>query len=132
MSTKMVTVSAAMLGVSLLLGGCSNARDVEVTGEVAAASNVEVQGVIMLEFFDLIDESEPSSVKTATLSALGPFTQTLSVEGDNVLIRAINDRNGDGTCSSGEPWAEVESSITEDTVENVVLSLGDKPCPAAE
>jgi hypothetical protein len=50
-----------------------------------------------------------------------------------VLVRAILDKNGDGACSAGEPWASAEATIAEDdSVEPVSLTLEMKACPAAE
>jgi hypothetical protein len=124
-SIRFITLAAA-LPLALSLAACSSSRDVEVTGEVSAA---QVQGEIFLEFFDT-DGDQPESVHTATLSAPGVFTETVPLAGDKVLIRAIDDADGDGACSAGERWAEVEADIDEnDEVKDVLLVLAQKPCP---
>lgn len=116
----------ALLPAALLLGGCSSSRDVEVTGQVSAA---QIKGVLTLEFFD-VDGEEAESVHTATLSAPGSFTETVSVAGDTIRVRAVDDVDGDGACSAGEMWAEAEAPIDEnDETEAVSLVLGAAPCP---
>lgn len=111
--------------------GCSSARDVEVNGEVSAVSGTSVEGRILLDFRDVLDAEEtPESVHTQTLDALGAFTATAPLEGDKVLIVAINDRDGNGACTAGEAWAQVEAEVTEDKVSGVKLSLSNAACPA--
>lgn len=124
MSLPWVGLSAA------LLFGCSAARDVEVTGEVTAASS-GIQGPIVLEFLDLVDrEQVPEIVHTQTLAALGAFTATAPLEGDRLRIRAIDDRDEDGACTNGEDWAEVDADVENDEVTGVKLVLGSGACPA--
>jgi hypothetical protein len=120
-----------MLG--LVASGCSSGRDVEVTGEVASESRVEAD--IKLVFFDVTgegDDLELSQVHEIVLAAPGSFAETIPLEGDRVLVRAIEDRNGDGACTAGEPWAEAEQAIAEDdTVAPIALVLEASPCPTA-
>lgn len=122
-----------MVGLAgALAAGCSSARDVEVTGEVSAAQSAAVDGKILLDFMEIADDAEaPESVHTQTLDALGTFTATAPLEGDKVRIRAINDKDGNGACSEGEAWAEVDAEITEDKVADVKLELANAACPAA-
>jgi hypothetical protein len=48
-----------------------------------------------------------------------------------VLVRAINDKNSDGACSSGEEWAQAEAVIAEDdSVEAVTMTLALTACPS--
>jgi hypothetical protein len=48
-------------------------------------------------------------------------------------VRAIDDRNGDGTCTDGEAWAEVEATVADDdTVEPVKLELTNAPCALSD
>jgi hypothetical protein len=85
--------------------------------------------VITLEFFDL-DGEDMESVHTATLSAPGAFTETVAVAGDKILVRAVDDVDGDGACSAGELWAEAEAAIDEnDEAKAVSLVLSSAPCP---
>jgi hypothetical protein len=49
-----------------------------------------------------------------------------------VLVRAIDDRNGDGECSAGEAWGETEAEVVDNKVEAVAISLGTGACPAVE
>ncbi|HEY3499896.1 MAG TPA: hypothetical protein VGK73_34635 [Polyangiaceae bacterium] len=124
---KLVLAVVGLTGTLAL--GCSSARDVEVTGEVSAAASAGVSGKILLDFMDIADEETPESVHTQTLDALGTFTATAPVEGDKVRIRAINDKNGDGACTAGEAWAEVDAAIAEDKVADVKLELVNQDCP---
>jgi hypothetical protein len=120
----------AMVGVTgAMLIGCSSARDVEVTGEVTAPASV--QGKILLDFMEIeTDEETAESVHTETLAAPGPFTATAPLEGDKVRIRAVNDTDGNGICSAGEAWAEVDADVTDDKVTDVKLELKVATCPA--
>ena len=130
MKTMLKTMAVCLLGASVV--ACSSSREVEVTGEVTAPSSVSLQGGILVDFLDIVDEEEaPKSVATANLNAPGPFTQKGDFEGDKILVRAINDKNGDGACSAGEAWAEAEAPIADDdTVAPVKLTLGTAACPA--
>jgi hypothetical protein len=130
MKTILKLAVVCVFGASAV--ACASSREVEVTGEVAAPAGVSVQGAILVDFLDIVDEEEaPKSVVTATLSAPGPFTQKGDFEGDKILVRAINDKNGDGACSAGEAWAETEAPIgDDDSVEPVKLTLGTSACPA--
>lgn len=124
-------VAFSLVGwLGALAAGCSSARDVEVTGEVSAPASAGVSGKILLDFLDISDADAPESVHTQTLDALGAFTATASLEGDEVRIRAIDDDDGNGVCSNGEAWAEVDAAITDDKVADVKLELTNAPCPA--
>ncbi len=120
--------------VSSALAGCGASREVEVTGEVSAPADVQTQGAILVELADVLEASEaPTSVHTATLTAPGKFSEKVELEGDKVRIRAINDRDNNGKCSAGEPWAQVEATIQDDdTVAPVTLRLSNAACPSAE
>lgn len=127
-------VTLALVGVlGTFSFGCSSSRDVEVTGEVSAPASAGVQGSILLDFLELQGEGEtPESAHTETLQALGAFSVTAPLEGDKVRIRAINDRDGNGACSSGEAWAEVDADVSaENKIEGVKLELTTATCPAA-
>jgi hypothetical protein len=125
-------VWVGLLCVELGLLGCSAARDVEVSGEVTAASSVMVGDKVVIEFIDLVGDGPdaPSSVAHKTeLKALGDFKEIVALEGDRVLIRAIDDRNGDGLCSEGEAWGQVQAPVDQDKVEAASLMLGTAACP---
>ncbi len=120
-------------GCSLaFVAGCSSSRDVQVSGQVSAPAS-GVQGEILVEFFDLTGEGdalERTSVHSIQLASPGAFDEKISVEGEKIAVRAINDTNGDGACSSGEAWAETEAEIgEEDRVEGLALQLALQPCP---
>lgn len=122
----------ALVGATaVFLAGCSNSRDVEVTGEVSAASGVATNGKIVLDFLDVIDENEtPKSVHSLTLDAPGPFTATAPLAGDEVIVRAIADGDGNGACSAGEAWGEVAAQVSDDdTVADVKITLAPATCP---
>ena len=123
-----------VMATGALAVGCTGSREVEVAGEVSAPSTVSVDGPITLDFFDVIAEGEETkSVHTATLDSLGEFKETVELEGDTVRVRAINDRDGDGACTNGEPWGEADAAIDdEDKVPAIKLELSNAPCPVAE
>jgi hypothetical protein len=128
---------SALLGfVCLALGavGCSSARDVEVSGKVTAPSSLTVGDKVVVDFIDVVgdgDEAKQSVAHTTQLEALGDFKETVPVEGDRMIIRAIDDRDGDGKCTAGEAWGETEIEISEDKVEAATLTLATAACPAA-
>ncbi|MEZ4371105.1 MAG: hypothetical protein R3B07_09780 [Polyangiaceae bacterium] len=123
-----------MIGLGLMATvGCSSGRDIEVTGSVSAASSAAVDGEILLSFyeFDTEDATSRIHIDDRKLSELGDFNETISVEGSKIVIVAINDRDGDGACSTGEAWAEVEAEVKEDdTIEPVSIVLNNTACPA--
>ena len=71
-----------------------------------------------------------SRAGSTQLATLGDFAETVSLEGDTVLVRVIDDRDGDGKCTPGEAWGETEASIEDDEVEAVSLVLAAAACPA--
>lgn len=125
-------VGSAWFAFSTL--ACSSARDVEVSGKVTAPSTLGVQGDVLVEFLDVTGEGaaiEKEVAHSVKLESLGDFEETVSLAGDKLIVRAINDRDGDGKCSAGEAWGEVEAAISaEDEVEPVTLSLAGAVCPA--
>ena len=121
----------ALALVALSAFACSSARDVEVNGEVSAASGSSVQGEIVVEFYDIAGEGEElelTNIQSLKLAAPGPFTETVPVEGERLLVRAIADADADGACSANEAWAESEVAIDGDTA-TVSLELSFKACP---
>jgi hypothetical protein len=125
-------VCAALALASALATACSGSRDVEVSGSVSAPAGEAVSSPITLDFRDVVNDTDaPKSVLTATLDAPGDFTQTVSVSGDKVRVRALVDANGDGTCSAGELWAETDAPIGDgDKVDPVSLTLARTTCPS--
>ena len=122
-----------MGAVSFAVAGCGASREVEVAGEVSAPADVRAEGAILVELADVLEGEAPTSVHTATLTAPGKFSEKVDLEGDKVRIRAINDRDLNGKCSAGEPWAQVEAAINEDdSVDPVTLRLANAACPSAE
>ncbi len=117
--------------LSFVAAACSSGRDVEVKGEVIAPASLSLDGKILVEFVDVIDVENREVVDSVELDAPGSFVEEVALEGDKVLVRAIADADGDGACSAGESWAEVEVTIAEDdTIEPVSLTLADTACPA--
>jgi hypothetical protein len=113
--------------------GCSSARDVEVSGKVTAPSSLTVGDKVVIDFIDVVgegSEEKQTVAHTSQLTKLGDFKETVPLEGDRVLIRAIDDRDGNGACSAGEAWGEVQAEISEDKVEAASLTLSTAACPA--
>ncbi len=124
---KKIWVLGLALASATALAGCGSSRDVEVTGQVTAPASA--QGEIVVEFFEVSD-SGPTSVHSATLASPGAFSEKVPLEGDSVLIRAIGDADGDGKCTAGELWDEIEVSIADDdTAKDALLTLAAGPCP---
>lgn len=114
-----------LLSAAALSLGCSASRDVEVTGQVSSAAQAD----IVLEFFD-VNDGEKTSVHTAKAEADGSFKATVSLEGDEVLVRAVADADGDGACSAGEQWGEASAKIEDDKLaEPLDIILGATACP---
>lgn len=128
---SMVVAGWVCLGLNAL--ACSSGRDVEVSGKVSAPSSLMVGDKLVVDFMDVTgegDERELALAGSTELEALGDFQETVSLEGDKVLVRVIDDRDGDGKCTAGEAWGETEASIEGDKVEAVSLVLGAAACPA--
>jgi hypothetical protein len=128
---SMVVVGWVCLGLNAL--ACSSGRDVEVSGTVSAASGLTVGDKLVIDFLEIEGEGEDRTMSlagSAELAQPGDFRETVSLEGDKVLVRAIDDRNGDGKCSAGEAWGESEATIADDKVEAIALSLRAAACPA--
>jgi hypothetical protein len=119
-----------LLLLALPLTACGSSRDVEVTGDVSAGSTVTVSGPIAVQFFDVIEGETPERVHAITLDTPSSFDAKVALEGDSVLIRAINDSDGNGACTSGEPWGEVSAPIADDDTVKIALELKAQPCPA--
>ena len=114
--------------------GCSSARDVEVSGKVTAPSSLTVGDKVVLDFIDVVGagtEATQKVVHTAELESLGDFKETVALEGDQVRIRAIDDRDGDGACSAGEAWGETQAEVTDGKAVATGLLLDAAPCPPA-
>ena len=129
-------MALALIGASLAaLTACSSSRDVSVSGEVSAPSTLAVQSDVFVEFFDLTgegDELERTSVHSIRQS-IGSFDETISIEGEKIVVRAINDTDGDGACSAGEAWAEAEATVADDdTVSGIQSSSPPSRARASE
>lgn len=128
----------AVVGVGymgLVAAGCSSGRDVEVSGKISAPSSVTTGDKLVVEFIDVVGEGdalERSVAHSLEMDAPGDFTETVALEGNKLIVRAIDDRDGDGKCTAGEAWGETEADVVEDKVEAVTLTLGAAACPAAE
>jgi hypothetical protein len=127
----------ALLGFGCLAWcavGCSSARDVEVSGKVTAPSSLTVGDKVVVDFIDVVgdgDEAKQSVAHTTELQALGDFKEIVPLEGDRMIIVAIDDRDGDGKCTAGEAWGETQVEISADKVEAAMLTLATAACPAA-
>jgi hypothetical protein len=120
------------LWFALVAGGCNAGRDVEVSGELTAPSSLSVGGALLIDFIDGLEEGsmgERPNAQRTRLSGLGEFKETVSLEGDQVLIRALDDQDGDGRCSVGEAWGQVYAPIEKDRAAGVRLMLAAQPCP---
>lgn len=125
---KRVTMLGVVVALGVGLAACSSARPVEVEGEITAPASVT--GPIQLEFFE-VDGEERVSVHEAELAQLGAFRETVEVSGDVVVVLALADADGDGACTEGEAWGEIDATVADDdTVEPIALALTIEACPA--
>ena len=112
--------------------GCGASRDVEVSGTVMAPSRLEVGDKLVIDFIDVVGagmDAERHLTRRAELLALGDFKQTVLLEGDQLLVRAVDDRDGNEVCSPGEAWAETFAPVNANKAEHVSLQLGNAECP---
>ena len=133
MNSRKLWVLAGTGLLALAAVGCSSGRDVEVSGKVTAPSSVETGSKLSIDFIDVVGEGESIEKNVAhsmEMEAPGDFKETVALEGNKVIVRAIDDRNGDGKCTAGEAWGEKEAEVVEDKVEAVTLTLGTAACPA--
>jgi hypothetical protein len=104
-----------------------------VSGKIMAPSTITTGDKMVVDFIDVVGDgadAKQSLALKSELKAPGDFKETVSLEGDHVLVRAIDDRNGDGECSAGEAWGETQAAVTQDKVEPVSLTLTTAACPA--
>lgn len=125
---------ASLIAGSLAMVGCSNAEEVEVTGELSSTETVS--GPILVEFFeiDAADAAaERESLLQVTVDGLGPITQTVEADPELTLIaHALVDADADGACTEGEVWGETELTKNDDgTIAPFVVALKAAPCPTA-
>jgi len=128
---KKIAFTMITLFSAAALAGCTATQEVEVTGEITSAQTVA--GPITLEFFEIAqddEEAERESVHKVELDGLGEFAETVEVAEDaNIIIMALEDADGDGACTDGELWAEVEVTPKDDgTVDAVALDLTADTC----
>ena len=128
MITRKLLMTAPVTLLMCVGLGCGSSREVSIKGQLASSATVE--GPIALQFFDIIEAEKPSLVHSIKLDKLAAFDEKASLQGKEVLVRAINDRDGNEACSAGEPWAEVRVLVKEDdTVDAVNLELTAGSCP---
>lgn len=115
------------------LAGCSGTREVAVEGEVVDATGAALEGMVVVQFHDVVgegDEADRALVHTKVLTGKGTFDETVELEGDRVLVRAFQDLNLDGSCTEGEPWGEAEAQVeASDSVEGLLVEVASAPCP---
>jgi hypothetical protein len=110
--------------------GCGASREIAIKGEVGS-SGADLEGPIAVQFFDIVDTQKPSLVHSITLAKLASFDEKAPIEGKEVLVRAIADRDGNSACTAGEAWAEIKMPIKDDdTVDAVKLDLKAAACPS--
>jgi hypothetical protein len=128
---RYLLIAAPVALLSCLAIGCGSSREVAIKGEVGSSASTQVDGPVAVQFFDIVETAKPSLVHSITLTGLATFDAKAPLEGKEVLVRAINDRDNNGACSAGEPWAEVRVPVKEDdTVDAVNLALSAGACPA--
>ena len=124
---KMISSCFLALGIAALASGCSSSRDIEVSGSVS--SGEALQHDVSLTFYDVDNDGE--EVHSTTLSAAGPYKETVAIAGNKLRIVALEDANNDGECSSGERWGETTVDVPEEDekVEQADVALSNAACP---
>ena len=131
MIIRRLLIATPMAFVLCLGLGCGSTREVAIKGQLASSTSAQVDGPIAVQFFDIVETAKPALVHSITLERLAAFDAKASLQGDEVLVRAINDRDANGACSAGEPWAEVRVPVKEDdTVDALSLELHTGSCPS--
>jgi hypothetical protein len=125
MRSNQLFVLALALPLFASLSACSAARDVEIKGTVSAD---HVHGAIFVEFYD-VQEDAVVRIDTLTLAEPGVFRASVPLEGDKVLVRAIDDADGNEACTSGEQWWEVKATIKHGEIPPLGFPLQEAPCP---
>lgn len=123
-----------VMGAVVALVGCSGARDVEVSGSVTAPKALAVEGALVIDFVDVVGSGKAAERRVAgraELTGLGEFAAKVTLEGEQVQVRVIEDRDGDGACSSGEAWGEVYAPVEADRATDVSLMLWVRACPSS-
>ena len=136
-----IRIPSAVLLLPLLglVAACSDARDVKVKGDIAAATGVDADHAIRVEVYepkkaDSADAGtaapELSLLDAFTLEAPGAFEQTVSASGDTLHLVALVDANGNEKCDAGEAWAATDLEIgADDTAEFAVKMTPRTACP---
>jgi hypothetical protein len=118
---------------TLPVAGCTSARDVRVSGRVAAPSTLEVSRTLVIDVIDVVGEGKEARrtlAERGALEGLGDFETRVMMEGDQLMVRVLDDRDEDGNCSAGEAWAETHAPIEADEATDVSLMLWTRACPA--
>jgi len=117
--------------------GCGSSRDVTVSGSVADASPNMANGPIRLEFYEPGGGADAGAstglklVDSTTLTAPGPFQQTVSLSGSKLVVVAVLDANASDTCTDGEAWGESSATVAADDAVNVSVNIVPQTrCPA--
>jgi uncharacterized protein (DUF2141 family) len=123
-SNQLLALAIALAFVPSL-GGCSAAREVEIKGTV---STEQLQGTIFVEVYDVRD-GQLERVDDLTMTEPGVFKTNVALEGEQVLVRAIDDVDGDEACTNGEQWWEVTATIEHGEIPPLGFPLTVAPCP---
>lgn len=135
--------SLGILAIISTLGfatGCGSSRDVSLTGTVTADSAV-ANGPVRVDFYEHQSSGDKTTdpkaapdlkfIEALPLDALGRFTHTVAVEGDNLHLIAFIDANKDEKCTDGEAWGESEVAIQSDDTANATVNIAvQSKCPA--
>jgi hypothetical protein len=112
---------------------------VKVSGTIAGDTNQSAGGPIRLEFYvpsggadaGAAAPAEMKLVDSATVDAIGHFEQTVSMEGNELYVVAVEDADKSDACSDGESWGESVTRVAADDTATVVLSISPQAkCPA--
>ena len=119
-------------GFAILLAMSATAcgsREVEISGQVASSEALG-SSTLRLEFYDTDAEDGGELVHSVELESLGEFSETIDLDGDEVRVVAIVDRDNDEACTDGEPWVEAIAEVSEDDAASVELSVvAQSACP---
>lgn len=133
-------LKSILCGSALLIAvGCGSSRDVKVSGNVTTSPDVAATDPIHLDFYErTAAESDGGAdkfelVHSVGLATPGDFSETVALTGDNLVVVAIADADGNAACTDGEAWGRAEVTVDENN--DVTLNLDVAPqttCPVLD
>jgi hypothetical protein len=107
--------------------GCAPGEaEVQFTVSVESAFDEEVQGPVIVSFFENkggYPNRELETLDTLEFPSVGKKTHKMKLEEPlpDIVVRGLEDTDGDGRCSPGELWAEEGARIGHSSLDDESL-----------